>query len=196
VKMRKIVFDLDDTLYKDEGLRRQREKAILDFLKEKKFYYLALRRRFSTIESLEKLGVSKYQFFSLMNKIPVNLKEDEKLIKILKQLREDYELVVLSNNSRFVIEQTLTKLGVLRLFDENYSGQDFGLVKPAEECFFMVRKKDVCVGNNFKKDLEVPKRIGATTVLVSRSSREKRADFNIRSVYALPELLKRLEFRI
>lgn len=186
--MRKIVFDLDDTLYKNENLRKKREKAIMDFLCDKKEEFYELKKTNSTINSLKKLGIGKEQFFNLMNLVPISLKKDSKLIKILERLRKEYRIILLSNNSGFCVNETLKKLGILHLFDEVFNGEDFKSQKPSKECFFMAEKNDVFVGNNFKKDLEVAKRMGAITIFVGEGEHD--ADFKINSIHELEKVLE------
>ena len=42
--------------------------------------YILLKRSKGTIESLRKMGIDKKEFFKIINKVPINIKEDEKLI--------------------------------------------------------------------------------------------------------------------
>src|SRR3989339_569727 len=91
----------------------------------------------------------------------------------------------LRNNREKVI---LVQLGIFDLIDSYYSAQDFGKIKPCEECFFMVDKGDICVGNNFKKDLEIPKQKGAITIFVGGFHKD--ADKSIKNIYELNNFLK------
>src|SRR3989339_701955 len=163
--MSKIIFDLDDTLYVSDELRNNREKVILDFL-----------------------GISNLEFFKLMSNVTINLNQDLKLISLLEKLKEDYKLVILSNSSKFCVKETLVQLGIFDLIDSYYSAQDFGKIKPCEECFFMVDKGDICVGNNFKKDLEIPKQKGSITIFVGGFHKD--ADKSIKNIYELNNFLK------
>src|SRR3989339_386848 len=104
------------------------------------------------------------------------------------ELKEDYKLVILSNSSKFCVKETLVQLGIFDLIDSYYSAQDFGKIKPCEECFFMVDKGDICVGNNFKKDLEIPKQKGAITIFVGGFHKD--ADKSIKNIYELNNFLK------
>jgi len=189
--MRAIIFDLDDTLYDNKDLRIAREKAILDFLGNKKWKYKELKENYSTLESLKRLGFEKSHFFRLMDKIPITLEKDPRLIKMFKKLKERFKMIVLSNVSAFCVEETLRRLGILEMVNEYYSGEDFKNQKPAKECFCIVKRGDICVGNNFKKDLEVPKQKGAITILVGEE--EQNADFRIDNIYELESVLKYME---
>jgi len=184
---KKIIFDLDDTLYKEGELRERREKAIHNFLGEKTKDYLELRKSRGTLVSLEALGVSRQQFFKLMEEVPINLKKNEDLVLLLKNLKTQYKLFVLSNSPKKCVFETLKQLGILDLIEEYYGGDDFKNNKPSEENFFMVQAGDICVGNRFDKDLAVPKKKGAITVFISETPNEE-AHFNIKSIYDLGQL--------
>jgi FMN phosphatase YigB (HAD superfamily) len=190
--MKSIIFDLDDTLYASKELRGRREKALLDFLGRKAEKYTELRKTHTTLQSLSLLGISKEKFFDIMESIQINLKKDLMLRRMLNKLSSDYELIVLSNSSSLCVIETLKKLGVLDLFDRYYGGDCFKNTKPHEECFSMVKKGDICVGNNFKKDLLMPKKKAAVTVLVS-NEKSSDADFTIKNIYELSKVIKKLK---
>jgi len=186
--MRQIIFDLDDTLYQSKELRAKREKAILDYLGDKKEKYKILKQNHGTLESLRLLGIGKKNFFDLMDKVEINLEKDDKLIRLFEKLNKKFKIIILSNSSDFCVQETLNKLGILYLIDKCYSGEDFEMPKPAKDCFFMVEKENICIGNNFEKDLFIPKQLGAITIHLGDSCE---ADFNICSIYELEELLEK-----
>ncbi len=184
--MRKIIFDLDDTLYNSRALRAEREKAILEFLGDRKKEYLNLKKNNGTIKTFELMGIEKKKFFEIMDRVLIELEKDFKLIELFQNLKNKFKIIILSNNSYKTVRCTLEKLGINEFVDEFYSSEKIGFFKPSEECFFMINKGDICVGNNFEKDLKIPKKIGALTILLGNSCD---ADFNIYSIYELKELL-------
>jgi FMN phosphatase YigB (HAD superfamily) len=186
--MKSIIFDLDDTLYVNKELRTEREKAIIDYLGDRKEEYYELKKEMSTLSSLNKLGISKKEFYDIINSLPIIIEKDERLIKLFSELKIQYNLVVLSNNSRFSIITVLKMLGIYDLIDKFYSAEDFKEYKPAEECFFMIKEGDIVVGNNFEKDLKIPKQKGALTVLVSNKGGFGE-DFAIKEIYRLKEVI-------
>ena len=190
--MGKIIFDLDDTLYCSKELRLKRDKVIFDFLGPKINEYLLLKKSKGTIESFKEMGINKKEFFKIINKVPINVQEDKKLIDMLSEIGKRYELIVLSNNSEYSVGETLEKLGILHLIKNYYNGEYFENEKPHEECFFMVEKGDICVGNSFRKDLEIPKKLGAITILVSKNKHPE-SDFTISNIYELDSVLKSIE---
>jgi FMN phosphatase YigB (HAD superfamily) len=183
----KIIFDLDDTLYVSPELRQKREDAILEFLGDKKDEFLELHKSLGTIGSFNKLGIKTEQFHELMNNVPINLEKDEELIRILTDLKKKYILIVLSNSSTLCVKKSLEKLGILEIIDKFYSVEDFSNSKPAEECFCMVDKGDICIGNSFRKDLMIPKQKEATTIFVGGEHPE--ADFSIKDIYELEKII-------
>lgn len=190
--MKKIIFDLDDTLYINENLKNLREKAILNFFGDKKEEFLKLKaKNFGTIESFKILGSNREKFFELMNNIKIELEKDEILINILKKFKDKYKIIIVSNSSRHCIEETLNKLGIFELIDRYYGGDDFNNSKPNSECFFMVEKGDICIGNSFKKDLEIPKKLGAITILIGDNLLNKSPDVNyiIKHIHELENII-------
>jgi len=190
--MKSIIFDLDGTLYVSGKLRSIREKAILNALGDRASEYEKLRVSNSTIASLEKAGISRKMFFEIMEGVSIDLEKEEGLKKSLENLKKEYRLVVLSNSSRKCVEDTLEKLGVIDLIDGIYGGDEFGDKKPHEGCFFMVGPGDIAVGNNFEKDLEVPKGKGARTILIS-SKENLKSDVTISSISEIEDAVRRLD---
>lgn len=183
----KIIFDLDDTLYSNAELREKREMAIIEFLGEKAFSYLGLKKEGKgTIKSFKLLEFTREDFFKIINSVEIELERDELLVDMLNKLGENNGLIVLSNSPRISVETILDKLGILKIIDKYYAGEDFLNEKPDKSCFFMVEKNDVCVGNNFKKDLEIPKKLGAFTIFIGK---ESPADFNVESIYDVARVI-------
>jgi len=189
-KKRKIIFDLDETLYADSSLRQRREQAILEFLGDKSEVYLELKKSKGTIASLNEMGISKEVFYNIIEKVEINLKKDKKLRKMIKNLKKKFEVIVLSNVSKNLVKETLEKIGIIDLIDNYYGADCFSQQKPSVECFFMVERGDVCIGNNYEKDLEVPKSRGAITILIGKD--DKRSDFCGKSIYDIERVIQNI----
>lgn len=186
--MKKIIFDLDDTLYKSKDLREKRENTLVNHLGEKAKKYLELKKINSTLKSLELVGISKKEFYEIIGEVPIELQIDNKLKEILFSIKKDYKIIILSNISSNCIKKTLNALGILDLVDEYFGGDNFQGLKPSKENFFMVEKGDICVGNDFDKDLRIPKEKGAVTILISEKIHPE-ADLTIRCIYELKDIL-------
>jgi len=189
--MKKIIFDLDDTLYASKELRELREQEILKLVGNKVDDYEKLRKTNTTTQSILKLGIPRERLFEALNSVDVPLKKDKLLINVLKNLKENYELVVMSNSPSLAVRKTLNKLGISNLISDTYSAEDFPRSKPAEECFFMVSKGDVCVGNNFDKDLAIPKKMGAITIYLGKEPHPD-AHASIKTVYEIESALEKV----
>jgi len=189
-KKRKIIFDLDETLYVDNSLRQRREQAILEFLGDKSKTYLELKKSRGTIASLSEMGISKEVFYNIIEKVEINLKKDKKLRKIIKNLKEKFEIIVLSNVSKNLVKKTLGIIGIIDLIDNYYGADCFSRQKPCTECFSMVKKGDICIGNNYEKDLEVPRSIGAITILIGKD--DKRPDFCAKGIHKIEKIISKL----
>lgn len=195
--MKKIIFDLDDTLYHSKELREKREQAILKYLGGKRLRYIELKKIYGTIRSLKRLGVKKEEFYKIINKVPIGLDEDIRLYEILLRLKKHYRLIVLSNSPRNAVIDTLKKLGIIELFEKVYTGDDFNFEKPDPRCFSMVKNGDIAVGNNFEKDLLVPKNKGAFTILIKiqkdkQDNTDYLCDHIIENIYQIEEVLQKI----
>jgi FMN phosphatase YigB (HAD superfamily) len=184
----KIIFDLDDTIQADKSLRRKRERAILARLGNKAEDYRELKKTNCTTKALEKLGISRQEFYKILESVPIRLKKDKKLVKLFSKLKQNNKLIILSNSPKKCVNEILAKLGLEEYFDKVYSGNSFSNPKPSEEVFSIVEPGDICVGNSFAKDLEIPKKKGAITILVSDIPNPE-AHFNIKSILELPRVL-------
>jgi len=182
--VKRIFFDLDDTLYKNKKLREDREKAIISFLGEKAEEYKELKKNNNTIKSLEILGISKETFYQIISSVPIELEKDERLIEILGRLFENFELLIISNSPEKIVEEIIKKLGIEKFFSKLITGDKMKKTKPHPTAFEEIKFGDTVVGNNFDKDLKIPKQIGAITILVSESPNSE-ADFNIHHIYEI-----------
>jgi len=191
--MRSIIFDLDDTLYVNKDVRAARDIEIMNLILDRKEEFFAHKKSYTTTDSLLKMGISREKFLSALAKAPINLERDERLFEILDGLAKEYNLIVISNSPRFCVKETLYQLGVLHFFSEYYGADSFSASKPDLECFSLVKAGDICVGDDFKKDLKVPKEKGAFTILVG--SDEGNPDYRIQSIYDLEGALKKLSLQ-
>jgi FMN phosphatase YigB (HAD superfamily) len=187
---KRLIFDLDDTLYKSAELRAEREKAILEFLGEKKKDYIELKNRGNgTIASLKELGISRERFYEIIEKVPIGLEEDRRLIDRIEKLSKRFELIILTNISTKIANKTLDSLGIRNFFSKVLGSDNFEHSKPHISCFRgIVRPGDICIGNNFEKDLEIPELFGAVTIIVGK--KDNRADFFTSEIYDIESILR------
>ena len=186
-----IIFDLDDTVYRSNPLRINRERAILKVVGDKIKEYRELKKINTTTKSLEKLGIPKEELYKILESVPIALKKNTKLTRLFKKLKDNHKLIIISNSPKSCVLQVLEKLELIKLVDEIYGGDSFKEPKPSDEAFSLVKPGDICIGNNFRKDLEIPKKKGAITILISKQE-NKEADFSIKSILELESILLRL----
>ena len=191
--MKKIIFDLDGTLYDDNEVRKIREEAILKKVGDNLEKYKEYKKIHSTTKSLELIGISRSEFYELLINTKITLQKDEKLISLLKNLKNEYELIILSNSPKECVLDILTQLEITEFFSRIFSGNDFQNPKPSIEAFQIVSKGDICIGNTFKKDLMIPKEIGAITILVSEENNNYPADYIIQKIHDLLEIIEKIK---
>lgn len=187
-----IIFDLDDTVYRSNQLRINRERAILKVVGDKIKEYRELKKINTTTKSLEKIGIPKEELYKILESVPINLKKNTKLSGLFEKIKGKHKLIVISNSPKSCVLQVLQKLELISLVDEVYGGDSFKEPKPSDEAFSIVEAGDICIGNNFKKDLEIPKSKGAITILISKKE-NKEVDFTIGSILELENVLSRLD---
>lgn len=203
-----VVFDVDGVLGNFEELRKDRdlahirtvaEKKEISFEEAKELFFetkkqLKTQGKFSTIETLTALGVSKEKFFETMNLLPV----ENKIIltpyarEVLKKLKENNFLVALTNTPHEANITTLRYLGLLEFFDDIYSIDKYNFVKPSTKIFEKILEDfgvelGYSVGDSVEKDLLPAKKLGFITVLFGRQEKPFEVDFTITD---LRELLR------
>jgi FMN phosphatase YigB (HAD superfamily) len=143
---------------------------------------------------MQELGISKTEFFAIMNSVPVeggivmtpNAKE------VLQHLAQSHILVALTNTPYEANVATLRYLGLLDFVDRIYSIDKFDFVKPSSTIFSRIMEDfnaDVgySIGDSVEKDLLPAKEAGLRTVLFG--GQVGNADFVISNLKDLLEVL-------
>jgi HAD superfamily hydrolase (TIGR01493 family) len=115
---------------------------------------------------------------------------------VLRRLRKDYSLIVLSNGAREFIEVEMREGGLAGYFDLVVSAtSDFGMVKKSPEfylriCEFLgVRpQRLIHVGDHWEFDYQIPRGVGIVAFHLSRGGERSGPDV-IRDLRRLPEVL-------
>lgn len=101
------------------------------------------------------------------------IQKDNELIKVLKQLRDQNRILVVTNNNRTQTDLILHKLGVYDLFHHIYSLYETRIIKPDVKLYQEIITEcglaaDEClvVGDRYDIDLAPAKQIGMHTLLV------------------------------
>ncbi len=207
-KLTTIIFDIDSTLYtspayafeqvdiqirqwaKKRGITaREARNEISEFRKNWSKSHGG--KKISLGNTLTNFGVSIQESVEMRKNLlePGKfLKRDEKLIQTIKNLKQKYKIICVTNNPVLPARKTLVALGISDFIPEIIGLDTSGKSKPALEPFQMAldrtnSKPEECVsvGDRYDMDLSVPLEMGMGAILVG----------GVSDVYSLPELLKK-----
>jgi pyrimidine 5'-nucleotidase len=191
--IRALIFDMDGTLYRSEGLDRQYADAVDAYIAERQGLSKAEARRLfdtrraalgaqigrtpTTTGTMQALGFDIEDWTTWRDDFvrPEDfLARDEGLRGVLVELRKSRRLAVVTNNSAAMARRTLAALGIEDLFELVLTIQDVGLVKPhpdiyrrAAERLGVPARECMSVGDRPAVDLEPAAEAGMQTFLVA-----------------------------
>jgi HAD superfamily hydrolase (TIGR01549 family) len=191
--IRALIFDMDGTLYRSDGLDRQYADAV--------DAYIAERLDVSKAEARELFNAKRVALAGQLGRTPTTtgtmqalgfdledwtawrdgfvrpedfLGRDEGLRAVLTELRKRCRLAVVTNNSSEMARRTLVAIGIEDLFEHVLTIQDLGLVKPhpdiyrgAAERLGVPPGECMSVGDRPAVDLEPAAEAGMQTFLVT-----------------------------
>jgi putative hydrolase of the HAD superfamily len=186
-----IVFDLDGTLYVSDDLActiRHCASRYIASLKgidssdalllvkntQKRISALSGQETTLSVACMELGGDMKqlHRLFVEEIKPELFLVKDNSLAKLLKRLEHRFELYVYTNNNRPLAEKIMKSLGILGLFQEVFTIEDFWRPKPdvsaLETVFARIgREPSEClfVGDRYDIDLRLPAKMGSAVFL-------------------------------
>jgi len=144
----------------------------------------------------------KHSFYSpanieaAFNSFLSQLKNDVKLMPGLKAILpyiKKNKLAIISEDSRDMLAAKLNALGLAKYFDEILTSDDIGAMKPHPAYYKKIFSKFkvspaecLVVGDDYHKDLSIPKKLGATVVCFGSS---KKADYCIKNYSELRRIL-------
>jgi FMN phosphatase YigB (HAD superfamily) len=204
-KSKAIIFDIDNTLYRNpEYVKDQRDRLLGRFAQEKKLSFPEAKEMIeSCIKQGSQAGANKTSMGNafLAYGIPISqsvawreelccpeqfLTADAELIKTLKELAKRYILLAVTNNPRQIGIRTLSVLGVASFFTSICGLDDTGVSKPAAEPFIKAADDAgaepsdiISVGDRYEIDIAVPLSMGMGGILVE----------SMDDVYRLPAVL-------
>ncbi len=188
-----IIFDIDGTLYtSDEYVFEQVDVQVRHFAKLKSISVETARKmveeykskwaenhngeKISLAKTMAAFGISvaeSIQWRKTLIKPEKFLSRDEKLVKILENLKSKYKIICVTNNPVFTARKTLEAIGVSEFFPEIIGLDSTGLSKPHYLPFSMALEKlglnaknCVAVGDRFNIDIELPVKMGMGGILV------------------------------
>ena len=180
--IKKVIFDLDDTLMEfpknfEEGYKEILDKynisvssddlykAIGVYESNNKNIYYNKEELLKTINETLNINLDinfVEEFFSMYDKLITPIPKET--IDTLRYLKDKYELVILTNWFTDSQKSRLKEAGILHYFDKVY-GTDIIPMKPRKESFIQVigdLKPSECVmiGDNLNVDIKIPYEMG------------------------------------
>lgn len=189
--IRAIVFDLDGTLYADEGFSREIFQAVCEYagslrgisaeeasalVRETRDRLSAVHGTEATLTSVcEELGGDVAGFHrAITPKVHPEafLRRDERVVDLIRNLAARFDLYVYTNNNSKLAARILNILGLDGLFRRVFTIEDYGRPKPdravLEKLYADIgRSPEEClfVGDRYDVDLRVPAEMGSAVFL-------------------------------
>ena len=183
--MRKtIVFDLDDTLYKEIDYVFSGFSIVADFisknideektsiLTELKSWYQKNQNPFENLISQYGLEYSLSEILDVYRNHEPDIVVDEETLKTLYKIKSNKDSIGLITDGRSIQQRNKIKsLGLDSFFNDIIISEEFGSEKPAiaNYSYFMEENdlentKFIYVGDNIEKDFISPNKLGWTTI--------------------------------
>ncbi|MBU1849205.1 MAG: HAD-IA family hydrolase, partial [Nanoarchaeota archaeon] len=207
-----FVFDVDGVLGDFQKLKIIRDvahiknvakKNKLNISKAKKLFYetrkkLKTKGKHSTINVMQKLGITKKEYYNIMNSVSVKnriiITKNAK--KTLKKLSKENAIVSLTNTPYFAMKKTLQHLRLFEFFDKLYCIDTHNYIKPSMKIFRTILKefnckKGISIGDNLKKDIVPAKKVGLKTIWYTKEKKEEKyVDYKIDDLKEIIEIEK------
>ena len=192
-----VVFDLDGTLYASAPLGREINLAASRYISELKGMDLvgaaalirATKKMLSAVSGFDtplslacvELGGDLRELhrrFAAEIEPERHLKRDERVVELLRVLRESFDLYIYTNNNRTLTERIMGAIGVRGLFDRVFTIEDYWRPKPDRQTLDAIlkeigRRPTEClfVGDRYDIDLRLPASLGCA-VFLAKSAEE------------------------
>ncbi|MFA5576804.1 MAG: HAD family hydrolase [Tissierellaceae bacterium] len=186
-----IVFDLDDTLYKEHDFVFDGFRQVSEYLNRKYeigsdilygdmieiFYREGRGRIFDSLCSKYDLPENVDDLVKVYRENKPNIELYEDAIKLLSKIKDRYFLGIITDGKSFVQWNKIKALGLEDYIDKIIVTDDKGLDywKPSEEpyrdileYFNVIAEELIYIGDNPKKDFISAKRLGINTIRIIR----------------------------
>ncbi|WP_291076704.1 MULTISPECIES: HAD family hydrolase [unclassified Empedobacter] len=211
MKVKYIIFDLDDTLmYEIDYLKSAYKEiaALIDKENHEELYELMFSK-YQRGENVFDFLVEDYPKYSIeqllelyRNHFP-NVSLNEGAYDLLKKIKsKGYKLGLITDGRSISQRNKLKALGIEDLFEKIIVSEEFGSTKPDERNFKIFHENDIddyfYIADNPKKDFVSPNKLGWTSIcLLDQGSNIHPQNFDIEEGYlpkikinSLSELLK------
>ncbi len=208
-----IIFDLDDTLYKEIDYLKSAFKEIANFVEPNSdFLNQKMIQLYENKENVFDWIVQNYQNISshdlkkiYRNHLPsINFEPESK--KILLELKNrNFRLGLITDGYSITQKNKLKALELETVFDLIIISEEIGTEKPHEKNFTIFHQfktsKYYYIADNFKKDFVTPNALGWNTIaLLDNGKNIHKQDFLLQNIYLpqfrinnLKEILKIIE---
>jgi phosphoglycolate phosphatase/putative hydrolase of the HAD superfamily len=198
-KVKGVIFDIDNTLYRNEDYVRDQRVRLLERFAQVKGMTCGQAEEIITGYIQKKTSMGNA---FLAHGIPISesvkwreelcrpgkfLGPDKKLKEALEILAGHVTLLAVTNNPRLTGEKTLEVLGVKHLFRVISGLDDTGISKPAEEPFTvpvetagLEHTQVLAVGDRYDVDLKIPLSLGMGAILAE----------SMEDIYNIPAVLR------
>lgn len=201
-----IVFDLDDTLYKEIDFLKSAYRHIAFLLEEEidDYIYEEMFDLYESGESTFDVIKEKYKFEMCIEEMVheyryhlpmISLNEETELV--LKELQKnDVSMGIITDGRGESQRNKLHALGILEWFEEVLISEEFGSEKPDEANFKFYEEKFpnrpfTYIGDNFKKDFISPNKLGWKTIgLLDDGQNIHKQDVNLSQEYLPQQKIK------
>lgn len=149
-----LIFDIDGVLADFTRLRLLRDKAHCKVIAEKhnvtqKEAEILLQQarnnnkklgKFSTVDAMLSLGISKEEFFTIMNSVPIEntIIPTQHVKEVLSCLSKQHTIVALTNTTFTATKITLEYLHIADYFKNIYSIDKYNYTKPSVNIFGII----------------------------------------------------------
>jgi len=195
-----ISFDLDETLVDTRGFEDEFWEEIIPRIYSKKHKIPIEEVKTLMKKDYRKVGRDRIEYFkpnywfkrykidekwiTLAKKVQFKIKTFTDVKDTLQKLSKKYNLVIITHSTRESTEFKLKKTGIKKFFVKIFSViDDFKLMKRDKSIYLSALKKLkvksnelVHVGNDYKYDYLIPRKIGIRAILIDRKRMRKGKD--------------------
>lgn len=201
-KHKVIVFDLDDTLYKEVDYLKSAYRKIADFVEKESSghdvydkmiaWWEAGKNVFENLISCCHLNVTVDDLLDMYRKHQPQICLDETTRRLLNQLCQTCQLGIISDGRSITQRNKIKAMSLEFYFDNILISEETGYSKPSEEPYrFFMKQYPECeymyVGDNPAKDFLAPNKLEWMTVCLLDNGRNIHPqDFSLTTEY-LPQ---------
>ncbi len=205
-----LIFDVDGVLGNFEQLKKLRDQAHIQAVAAKRnltvneaerLFFQAKEKlkqegRYSTLDVMLKFGISKDEFFQIMNSVEIigNITPTPNVKEALSNLAKRHIVVALTNTPYQAMIKTLDYLEVSSLINKIYSIDQYDYIKSSTKIFKIIlqdfpQRPVYSIGDSIEKDLIPAKHEGIKTILFGTTNNQEEVDFFITDLTKIKKIV-------